>query len=114
MLTAKQTNTLYFSENLHTDPRFSATCKALMGILDKHAIKYGFLAGTKDIWCRDYMPIQVELGKLVQFRYEPSYLEGDLDLQSDPKAICLANDLQPQFSKINPSKTFLGEKIITS
>ncbi len=90
MLTAKQTNTLYFSEKLHTDPRFTATCKALMGILDKHAIKYGFLAGTKDIWCRDYMPIQVEQGKLVrQFHMNLLIWTVDLrgSLQSDPKAI---------------------------
>ena len=47
------------------------------------------------------MPIQIEKGKFVQFRYEPSYLKDDLELQSDPKEVCIANNINPQFSKIN-------------
>ncbi|MDP2089653.1 MAG: agmatine deiminase family protein [Flavobacteriaceae bacterium] len=70
-------------------------------MLKKHGIKYDFLKTTKDIWCRDYMPIQIEKGKFVQFRYEPSYLKDDLELQSDPKEVCKANNIEPQSSKIN-------------
>jgi agmatine deiminase len=47
------------------------------------------------------MPIQIEKGKFVQFRYEPSYLEENLELQSDPKEVCKANNIQPEFSNIN-------------
>ncbi|WP_187263654.1 agmatine deiminase family protein [Pontibacter beigongshangensis] len=70
-------------------------------ILDKHGIPYMFIKATKDIWCRDYMPVQIEKGELVQFRYEPSYLKDDLHLQSDPKIVCQANNLNPEFTKIN-------------
>jgi agmatine deiminase len=101
MVISKESNKVYFSEILLTDKRFTKTCKALTELLEKHSIKYDFLKATKDIWCRDYMPIQIEKGKFVQFRYEPSYLKDDLELQSDPKEVCKANNIKPQFSKIN-------------
>lgn len=101
MVTSKEANTVYFSEKLRFDKRFNKTCNALTELLEKHSIKYDFLKNTKDIWCRDYMPIQIEKGKFVQFRYEPSYLKDDLELQSDPKEVCKANNIKPQFSKIN-------------
>jgi agmatine deiminase len=101
MVTSKETNTVYFSEILRSDERFTKTCNALTELLAKHSIKYDFLKATKDIWCRDYMPIQIEKEKFVQFRYEPSYLKDELELQSDPKEVCKANNVKPQFSKIN-------------
>ena len=47
---------VYMSELLKT--KYPKECDRLIHILDNHHIKYGFLKGTKDIWCRDYMPIQ--------------------------------------------------------
>ena len=101
MVTGKEANTVYFSEKLRSDKRFTKTCNALSEILEKHSKRYDFLKATKDIWCRDYMPIQIEKGKFVQFRYEPSYLKDDLEIQSDPEEVCKANNIRPQFSKIN-------------
>src|SRR4051812_14801141 len=34
------------------------------------------IQGTKDIWCRDYMPVQVAQDRFVQFHYCPDYLKG--------------------------------------
>lgn len=34
------------------------------------------IAGTKDIWCRDYMPVPVGRDRFVQFKYSPDYLRG--------------------------------------
>ena len=62
---------VYLSELL--EERYPESFKRLTSILKKHNVDYRLLKGTKDIWCRDYMPIQTESGKLVQFRYEPSY-----------------------------------------
>ena len=101
MVTGIEANSVYLSEKLHSDERFKSTCNGLIGILDKHEIRYDFLKSTNDIWCRDYMPIQKEKGKFVQFRYEPSYLKDELELQSDPKKVCKANNFKPEFSKIN-------------
>lgn len=101
MVPGKETNTVYFSEKLIADEPYKMAGKALIELLDKHKVRYGFIKATQDVWCRDYMPVQIEKGKFVQFRYEPSYLKADLNLQSDPKEICIANHIKPQYSKIN-------------
>lgn len=33
------------------------------------------ITGTRDIWCRDYMPVSIADRRFVQFRYEPDYLD---------------------------------------
>lgn len=48
---------------------------------------FGYLAGTKDIWCRDYMPVQIDKGRLVSYNYTPNYLKGHLRLQTDPEIV---------------------------
>ena len=101
MVPAKDTNTVYLSDRLNSDERFSKTGNVLIELIEKHGIRHVFLKATKDIWCRDYMPIQIEKRKFVQFRYEPTYLNDDLELQSNPKEVCKANSIDPKFSKIN-------------
>ena len=94
--------TVYVSEMLKTE--FSGACERLIKILEKHNIKYAFLKGTKDIWCRDYMPIQIESGKFIQFKYDPSYLKGNKEWEesrSDVKEVCRMNNIDAQFSDIN-------------
>lgn len=95
-------DTVYMSALLKE--RHQATYERLIAILDKHGIPYALLEGTRDIWCRDYMPVQTSGGKLVQFRYDPSYLNGKPEWRaskSDVKEVCAANKLHPVFSDIN-------------
>ena len=97
-----KSNTVYISELLKT--RYPDTCDRLIQILEKHDVKYAFLKGTKDIWCRDYMPIQTESGKFIQFKYDPSYLKGNKEWEesrSDVKEVCRVNGIDAQFSDIN-------------
>lgn len=101
MITGNNTNLVYFSNLLQTDDRFSGTYSRIIHILDKFGIKSKFLNSTKDIWCRDFMPIQVDRDKFVQFRYEPSYLTEDLEHQSDTRIVCKDNNINPKFTKIN-------------
>ena len=92
---------VYISELF--EERFPDSFNRLTAILKKHGVEYRFLKGTKDIWCRDYMPIQTESGKLIQFRYEPSYLKGEEwdSIRSDVREVCEKNGLNPRFSDIN-------------
>ena len=93
---------VYLSELL--EKRFPESFNRLTSILKKHGVEYRLLKGTKDIWCRDYMPIQTESGKLIQFRYEPSYLKGNKeweDSRSDVREVCRLNGFEPVFSNIN-------------
>lgn len=96
-----ETNTVWFSGLLQSDSRFKNVYNKLVSILEKHKITPKLISGTKDIWCRDYMPIQVDKQKFVQFRYEPSYLIGEPETRSDTKEVCKANDIRPVFSNIN-------------
>lgn len=94
--------TVYMSELLMS--KFPETCKNLIKILEKHHVNYSFIKGTKDIWCRDYMPVQTESGKLIQFKYDPSYLKGKMEWEesrSDVKEICRLNNIDAIFSDIN-------------
>jgi agmatine deiminase len=100
MITDKEANTVYFSEHVLND-KYRNTFEKIRLILDNHNVKYDFLKETKDIWCRDYMPIQIEKERYIQFRYEPSYLVEDIDLQSIPKDVLKANKITASFSNIN-------------
>lgn len=72
MITDRQTNRVYFSEWTRRD--FPSVTAALCSALDKHSVEYGFLRHTNDYWCRDYMPVQVEKARFVQYTYRPDYL----------------------------------------
>lgn len=79
-------------------------CKRLIDILEKHKISYKFLEGTKDIWCRDYMPVQNADGELVQFKYDPSYLKSKPEYEasrSDVRYVDEVNGFKPIISDIN-------------
>ena len=94
--------TVYLSRILKT--KYPETCDRLIQILEKHHVKYRFLEGTKDIWCRDYMPVQTPSGKFIQFKYDPSYLKGNKDWEksrSDVKEVCRLNRIDAQLSNIN-------------
>jgi len=77
MISDRDTDTIYFSELLKIDSRFSKTFKEVVEILDAVGAKYGFLPDTKDIWARDYMPIQIDDDTFIEYRYDPDYLQGD-------------------------------------
>lgn len=93
---------VYLSELLKE--RFPDCFERLTSTLKKHNVEYRLLKGTKDIWCRDYMPIQTESGKLIQFKYDPSYLKGKKEWEEsrpNVKEICRQNNINATFSDIN-------------
>ncbi len=83
--------------------RYPETCKRLTDILNGHNIQFAFLEGTKDIWCRDYMPVQTPGCKLIQFKYDPSYLKETryAGSRSDVRHVDKINNIDPIFSDIN-------------
>ena len=72
---------IYFSALLPV--LYPTDAETLFAALDARNIPYRFLPNTKDIWLRDFMPVRTGSGKLVSFRYEPSYLKSDPDLRTD-------------------------------
>jgi agmatine/peptidylarginine deiminase len=55
-------------------------------------MQYDFLNKTRDIWARDYMPIQTLKDKFVEFRFDPDYLQGTeterRELKTYPDMVC--------------------------
>ena len=95
MVTDSFTNIVYFSSLL---PEKCPILNAhITEELQKWGIAYGYLTGTKDIWCRDYMPVQIEKDRLVSYNYTPDYLQDKrhLRLQTNPVEVLQneANDL---------------------
>ena len=71
--------------------KFSKEAAAILTALKKYDVSYRLLDRTKDIWLRDFMPVQTGSGRLVSFRYEPSYLKNDPVLRT-----VFRKDLAPQ------------------
>lgn len=94
MITDNLTNTVYFSDLL---PKKCPILNAhLIDVLQKHDIPFSFLSGTKDIWCRDFMPIQIEEDRFVFYKYMPNYLENALRLQTNTDKVFRAGENQLQ------------------
>lgn len=88
MITDSESNIVFISKLLNL--RYRDFSVNLEGIFKKNAIRFEYLYNTKDIWCRDYMPVQVRKNKFVQFKYSPSYLSAIKfqSLKSDTETIC--------------------------
>ncbi len=74
MITDAETNFVYFSGHLKSEPKVQSFHEQLIAILTKHKIDYDYLPETRDIWCRDYMPVQVEKDRFIEYKYDPDYL----------------------------------------
>jgi agmatine deiminase len=96
------TNKLYLSGILPTEhPEFF---KRFEAVLKECGIPFAFLPGTKDIWAKDFMPVQTREDEFIQFRYEPDYLMDTPENRatiSDVDAICKAIGIKPIKSEIN-------------
>lgn len=72
MLTDNKTNKIYFSAWLPT------VCPVLWENIHRECsarnVRHELLDDTADIWCRDYMPIQIDNNEFVGYRYTPDYL----------------------------------------
>jgi agmatine deiminase len=90
MITDRQTNFLYLADTLPI--KYPDFHEQFESVLKACNIPFDFLPHTKDVWAVDYMPIQTDLNKFVQFVYNPSYLQTDKYLKtiSDVDEICKA------------------------
>lgn len=73
MITDPQTTTVYFSDLL--PEKCPALYQSLDTILREKNVKHHLLPNTRDIWCRDYMPIQTDEKRFVFYKYSPDYLQ---------------------------------------
>ena len=101
MICDQETNFLYLADSLYKNKYSDFLC-SLESLLRKHSILFNFIPKTEDIWAVDFMPIQIDANKFVQFKYKPDYLHSEKELKtiSDVDSICEALKLAPLKSKL--------------
>ena len=67
------TDFVYISDKLKEF--YPGTYKRLIKLFDKMEIEWAIVKGTKDIWIRDYMPIQITDDRYLVYKYDPDYLK---------------------------------------
>ena len=92
------TNFVYISKLLRSD--FKPFCDELTGLFDKLGIAWDFLEGTRDIWVRDFMPVQLGKNSFLGYRYSPDYLLGKEQYISDQSKIAKNINLKLDISDI--------------
>ena len=89
MITDFQCNMVYFSALLQR--RAPVTYANLISALDKYGVEHRMIPNTNDVWCRDYMPVQVAYGDFRGFTYNPDYLQDTeeyLASRTDGNEVC--------------------------
>ena len=104
MITDNLTTTVYFSDLL--PKKCPILNQHIAEALEENRIRYAYLSETKDIWCRDFMPIQVEEDRFVFFKYTPNYLQ-------DPYYLRLQTDTEKMFHAAANHLEHLLQKAIT-
>ncbi|MBQ2573258.1 MAG: agmatine deiminase family protein, partial [Bacteroidales bacterium] len=87
MTTDNLTTTVYFSDLL--PKKCPILSQHIVEALEANKIRYAYLSETKDIWCRDFMPIQIEKDHFVFYKYTPDYMQSPYyrRLQTNPKKV---------------------------
>lgn len=84
MIADWHTNSVHFSALLPA--RHPALWSRLVAVLDKVRVPHGLIEGTRDVWVRDFMPVQVTTDEFVLFDYWPDYLSGHEHLVTPEEA----------------------------
>ncbi|MBP7735490.1 MAG: agmatine deiminase family protein [Spirochaetes bacterium] len=107
MISDRQTNTVYISEK--TKLHFPKFVSQLEDYVTSHKYSFKILIETRDYFCRDYMPIQVDKKDFVQFIFNPSYYCSHNNSKYKLKSTSLTNQvlavlenkiIKPKYSKI--------------
>ena len=94
MIPDDQTNKLFLADCL--PKKYPDFFRDLEKVLQKCELEYALLPNTKDIWARDYMPVQIGESQFIQFIYDPDYLKTKKGLKtiSDVDGICNAIQIE--------------------
>jgi len=93
MILEKYNNTVYLSSMMaEVCP---VTYQGMVDVLERYDVPVILLEGTKDIWCRDFMPLQVGEDRLVRYDYDPDYLKTPRwrGAHSDNREVCKLNGI---------------------
>ena len=101
MIHDSDANTVYLSPWL--DREFPDVFAGLTEILKEHNVACATIPGTNDLWCRDYMPIQIDDNRFVCYTYRPDYLmkrASDHRFITDSHKVCRQLQLDAKYTDI--------------
>lgn len=115
MIKDRDTNIVYLADKLET--RHPDFFNRFTHLLNEMKIKWALIPHTKDIWARDFMPIQLTCGEFLQYNYRPDYLQDEqfIHLQTDLTPICEAMNLTCKKTDIiidGGNITLCGDKVV--
>ena len=92
---------IYTSQLLGTRKKTQSVAIAIDNALKKLHVQHEKLSFTKDIWCRDYMPVMIfDDGIYAKYVYRPDYL---LDDPKDKQYITNQEDACRELNLFTPS-----------
>jgi hypothetical protein len=65
MIPNRLCNKVYFSDLM--PKKAPVAYNGLVAVLDRYEVNHDLLPGTSDIWCRDYLPAQIEANSFCLF-----------------------------------------------
>lgn len=87
-ITDNDTNIVFISKWLKDElPSFF---ERFTNLMDEMGIQWCLLKATRNIWARDYMPVQLSEKEFVKYKYSPNYLHGDKEHTTDCEEACKA------------------------
>ena len=100
MITDNNTDFVYLSDLL--EQKCPRLFRELTSSFGNSNIGWALLPGTKDIWAVDYMPLQIEMDKFVQFKYDPDYLKQPAysNTRTNPGEVCQSIGIDPTEVKL--------------
>ena len=90
----------------------------LVTVLKKNNVAYDIIPCTNDIWCRDYMPVQIDEDRFLCYRYYPDYLlkrKSDKRFITDSQEVCMRLGLKTTNTNIimdGGNIVKVGDKVI--
>lgn len=90
----------------------------LITVLKKNNVAYDIIPCTNDIWCRDYMPVQIDEDRFLCYRYYPDYLlkrKSDKRFITDSQEVCMRLGLKTTNTNIimdGGNIVKVGDKVI--
>ena len=69
-----ETNAVVFAASLPGE--FPTLWGRLESALEGNGVRPRLVEGTKDVWVRDFLPVQADHDRFVKFRFAPAYLRG--------------------------------------
>ena len=88
MINDYQTNTVYLADGIR---HYMPLAINLFNALDSAGVETHLLRHTesaKHVWARDYMPLQLDENRFLQYRYAPDNLKNDPDYIPPYETIC--------------------------